>query len=287
MQKKLIYTFILLLMIVADSQSQYMFRHWDIVDGLSDNQIRNFTITKDKRIAIRTVSNLNVYNGATFEHFYLDRRKDYKWDFNRYQIFKEYHDVDGRLWMKSPGYLSLFDFNTNQYIYDIDGVLTQFGVGEKLSNMFIDQSKNYWFLTDDNSLLFYDVVKKELKTVDEGNDESVQKFGVPYELAQYKNLYYIVYSKGIIRCWDSASGEFMFQDSYFVGKITEATDRLSIIPNATGNLWLMYNNAVCYYDRIENEWQEIAEIKGASNFFTCMGLPVSVPLIHQFPLSPM
>lgn len=252
--------------------SQYMFRHWDIVDGLSDNQIRNFSMASDRRIVIRTVSNLNVYNGATFEHFYLDRRKDYKWNFNRYQIFKEYYDDSDRMWMKAPGYLSLFDFKTNQYIYNIDSILVQFGVEKQLSNLFIDQSKNYWFLTDDNSLLFYDIVKRKLRIVDNGSDYSVQKYGVPYELAQYKNLYYIVYSKGVIRCWDSTSGEFTLQDTYFRNKITEATDRLSIVPTSTGNLWLMYNNAVCYYNRIENKWQEIATIKGASNFFTCMDL---------------
>ncbi|MDR1098089.1 MAG: hypothetical protein LBL57_08160, partial [Tannerella sp.] len=54
--------------------SQYVFRHLDVVDGLSDNQIRNITQTPDGRLAIRTLSNLNIYNGATFEHFYHDRR---------------------------------------------------------------------------------------------------------------------------------------------------------------------------------------------------------------------
>lgn len=263
---------LLLSTIAINIYSQYVFRHWDIVDGLSDNQIRNFTMTSDGRMAIRTVSNLNIYNGATFEYFYLDRRKDYKWDFNHYQIFKEYHDADNKLWMKSPGYLSIFDLKTDRYIYNVDSVLVQFGIEKKLSNLFIDQSKNYWFLTDDNSLFFYDIIKKELRTVDDGNSHLAQKYGIPYELAQYKNFYYIVYSKGVIRCWDSASDEFTLQDSYFTDRIKEATDRLSIIPTSTGNLWLMYNNAVCYYDRIENKWQEIATIKGASNFFTCMDL---------------
>lgn len=257
---------------VLQVHSQYTFRHWDIVDGLSDNQIRNFTMTSDKRLAIRTVTNVNIYNGANFEHFYLDRRKDYKWDFNYYQIFKEYHDADGRMWMKAPGYLSVFDFKTNQFVYNVDSILIQFGVNQKLRNLFIDNDKNYWFLTDNNTFYQYDITKKKLNIVENGSYNFTLKYGVPCELAQYKNLYYIVYSTGIIRCWDSISNEFTFQDTNFVGKISELTDRLSVIPASNGDLWLMYNNSVSHYNHIERKWSEVATIKGASNFFTCMDI---------------
>ena len=252
--------------------SEYVFRHLDIVDGLSDNQIRNFTLTADGRLAIRTVSILNIYNGATFEHFYHDRRKDYKWNFDRYQIFKEYHDADGRLWMKAPGYLSLLDLKTNQFIYDIESELQLLGIHQKLQNLFIDESKNYWFLTEDNTFLFYDIAERQLKTIDAGDSPFTKQYGIPYELTQYKNLYWIVYSSGLIRCWDSTSHEFITQDTQFIGKISVLTDRLAIRPTSSGDLWLMYNNAVAYYNRTDKVWKEVATIKGASNFFTSMDL---------------
>lgn len=251
---------------------QYTFRHWDIVHGLSDNQIRNFTLIPDGRIAIRTVSDLNIYNGATFEHFYPDRRKDYKWGFNKYQIFREYYDSEDRLWMKSPGYLSVFDFKTNEFIYDIDGLLTKFGLKKKLQNLFIDASRNYWFLTEDNTFYFYDIAKNKLRVIEAGEKSLTKTLGIPCELTQYKNLYYIVYSTGKIRCWDSSTGRFTFQDTTFVGKISERTDRLNIMSTTNGDLWLMYNNAVCFYNYVDRQWIEVATIKGASNFFTCMDL---------------
>jgi signal transduction histidine kinase/DNA-binding response OmpR family regulator/ligand-binding sensor domain-containing protein len=246
-----------------------VFRHIDIIDGLSDNQIRNFTEMPDGRLAIRTVSILNNYNGATFEHFYHDRKKDYKWSFNRYQIFKDYDDEKGRLWMKAPGYLTLFDWNTNQFIYDIGDILRGMGINQKLKNLFIDESKNYWFLTEDNTFSYYDVSGKKLNTIDTG---SAGRMEFPLEMAQYKNLYWIVYSSGVIRCWDISSGEFIVQDTQFTGKISMGTDRLFIHPTASGDLWLMYNHAVAFYNRIEKVWKEVATIKGPSNFFTSMDL---------------
>ena len=269
---------ILLLLFLYNPEiySQYIFRHLDIVDGLSDNQIRDITLTPDGRVAIRTMTMLNIYNSATFEHLYQDRRKDYKWNFNRFlkerYAFKDYCDIKGRIWMKAPDYLSLFDLNNNRFVYDIDSELKSFGVDRKIKNMFIDDSKNYWFLTEDNQFLLYDISKKELLTVDDGNENFVRQYGIPYELAQYKNLYWIMYSSGLLRCWDSSSREFIMQDTSFTGKISDASNFLCIHPTSTGDLWLMYNNAVSFYNRTNQTWKEIATIKGSSNFFTCLDL---------------
>ena len=71
-----------------------MFRHWDVSDGISDNQIRYLSVLDDGRIAIRTSSILNIFNGITFEHFYHDRRKVYLWSYNKNQIFKDYCDSE-------------------------------------------------------------------------------------------------------------------------------------------------------------------------------------------------
>ena len=68
--------------------------------------------------------------------------------------------------MKSPGYLLLFDLNTNQFIYDIDSELRRMGVSGKLKNLFIDESKNYWFLTEDNTFYFFDISAGELQIIE-------------------------------------------------------------------------------------------------------------------------
>jgi len=261
-----------LLLFGADVFPQYIFRHIDIVDGLSDNQIRDFTQLPDGRLAVRLVSSLNVYNGATFEQFYYDRQKDYKWSFNRYQIFKDYCDADGRLWMKAPGYLSLFDLNTNLFVYDIEAELQKMGVEKRLKNLFIDNSKNFWFLTEDNVFSFYNIEEKQLFEVDVPDREYTEKYGFPEEIAQYKNLYWIIYSSGLIRCWDSTSKEYIYQDTNFLWKLLAVPDRLSLKTTNTGDLWLMTGIAVCFYNHIDKTWEEITTISGASNFFTSMDL---------------
>jgi signal transduction histidine kinase/DNA-binding response OmpR family regulator/ligand-binding sensor domain-containing protein len=272
------YIAILLLLLIYNSEihSQYVFRHIDVAEGLSDNQIRYFVLQPDGRLIISTISSLNIYNGVTFEYIYPDKTHRYFWDYNRFlkerYSYREYYDAEGRLWSKSPDYLTLFDMRDNCCIYNIDSVLHSFGIERKIKNMFVDKSKNYWFLTDDDTFSFYDISKKQLKTVESGNSPFVRQYGVPYEMAQYKNLYWIVYSSGLMRCWDSSSEEFIIQDDFLTGKISEASNFFNIIPTSDGNLWIMYNQAVFFYNRTNQNWKAIATISGASNFFTCMDL---------------
>jgi len=265
----IVFTFLL---ICHSVHSEYIFRHLDIVDGLSDNQIRDFTQLSDGRLAVRLVSSLNIYNGATFEQFYYNWENDYKWTFNHHNVFKDYCDADGLLWMKAPGYLSLFDTKTNLFIYDIEKKLKKMGVDKKLKNLFVDENKNFWFLTEDYVFSFYNIKEKKMFAVDIPNSKYTAKYGVPEEIAQYKNLYWIIYSSGLIRYWDSSSHDFIFQDTNFIGKLGSIPHKLSIKATQTGDLWLMSGNAVCFYNHINKTWEVITTISGASNFFTSMDL---------------
>ncbi|NDW17748.1 hybrid sensor histidine kinase/response regulator [Dysgonomonas sp. 216] len=260
----------LLFIFSVKSQDQYIFRHLDIVDGLSDNQIRNLSQLPDGRIGIKTASILNIYNGATFDYYYQNKRMEHAWDYSRPP--KEYYDKQGRIWMKEQGYLLLLDLNSNQFNYNIEDELKSFGIDKKLTNLFLDESKNYWFVTNDSTFSFYDINKKELIVITEGDSDFTRKHGVPIELTQYKNLCWIVYSNGLIRCWDYTSQEFVLQDTRFFNKIGLVTDRLYIHPSSTGDIWLMYNYGVHLYNRTEKTWTDIASISGLSNFFTCMDI---------------
>jgi signal transduction histidine kinase/DNA-binding response OmpR family regulator/ligand-binding sensor domain-containing protein len=256
--------------IQSHSGNEYIFRHLDLIDGLSDNQIRSISQAPDGRIGIKTASIFNMYNGATFEHFYHDTKKEYRW--HHYLPPRECYDNKGRVWIKEANYLLLLDLHTNQYIYTIEEELKTLGVREKLVDLFIDNAKNYWFVTEDGTFSFYDMEKREWKLITEGKSAFSVQYGIPKEMCQYKNLCWIVYSSGLIRCWDYASGEFVGQDTTFLNAITPNTNRIYIHPSEAGDIWLMYNDGVFFYNRTDKHWTTVARITGLSNFFTCMDL---------------
>lgn len=272
---KTILTFFVCWLTVAEvaASALYKFRLIDVVDGLSDNQIRGLTMVPDGRIGIRTASILNLYDGVSFEYFPYDKDRKYGWSYARPP--REYYDREGRVWMKELRYLLLLDLNTNRFDYDIQEELAAMGIKRKLKNMFLDDSKNFWFLTDDNTFSFYDVGRRKLYVLDRGDSEHTRRYGIPLELAQWKNHCWVVYSSGLIRHWDYEACRFVSQDTRFVGLIDEYTDRLYLHPDADGNFWLMYNNGICFYNRSTGMWRDVAGISGISNFFTCMDLDIN------------
>lgn len=267
--RSFILTFFIFVTLSFFGQNNFIFRHIDIIDGLSDSQIRGLSMTADKRICIKTTSSVNLFNGATFEYFYPDKKRGYSWEFYHP---KEYYDLQGRIWIKDTKDLILFDINTNSYIYDVEDYLKSLGITKRLKNLFIDDSKNYWFITDDDTLYLYDVSVQQLHVVTEGNSDFTKQYGVPYEMAQYKNSCWIVYTSGLIRCWDYTSHEFVLQDTNFLNKINDKTYKVFLHSTQDGNLWLMYNDAVSYYNRTDKIWKKVAVTNGGTNFFTCMDL---------------
>lgn len=249
---------------------QYIFRHLELSDGLSDNQIRSLSMTPDNRLAIKTASILNIYNGATFENIYHDKHLEYKW--NYWGLPGEYYDKNERIWMKERDYLLVFDLKTNQYQYNIDEELKSMGVGGKIKNLFVDNFKNFWFVTENNDFLLYDATAKRLQTITSGSESFVAKFGIPREMTQYKNFCWIVYTSGLIRCWDYTSSEFVSQHTHLLNVIDANTDRLYIHSSHKGDIWLMYNKALLFYNRTNQSWKEITTISGRHSFFTCMDI---------------
>jgi signal transduction histidine kinase/DNA-binding response OmpR family regulator/ligand-binding sensor domain-containing protein len=263
-------TLILLFISALHAENRFVFRNLNLYDGLSDNQIRNLIELPDGRIGIKTMFNFNIYNGAGFDLFYHDAKKAYHWKYNLPPA--TCLDEQDRVWIKNPRSLLLLDLNTNCYDYDIAGELQSFGVDGRLIDVLIDNAKNYWFITEDSTVSLYDVHKKELTVITEGQSDFTRLYGIPRALCQHKNLVWIVYSKGLIRCRDYASSDFIIQDTSFCHRITPNTDRIFIRPTATGDIWLMYNSAIYYNSRTNNSWTKVTGIAGASNFFTCMDL---------------
>lgn len=262
--------FLCLMPLGMRAQEQFKFRLIDVGDGLSDNQIRSLSVTPDGRIGVRTASILNLYDGSRFEYFPYDKDRKYVWDYARPP--KEYYDGQGRVWMKELHYLLLLDLKTNTFDYDIPGALSAMGIDRRLKNFFVDNDKNFWFLTDDDTFIFHDASRRESRVIDRGDSDFARRCGIPLELAQHEDRCYVVYSSGLIRCWSYVAASFVDEDTTFVGRINEYTDRLYIHPDSTGNIWLMYNGGICFYDCNFRMWKNVAGIAGLSNFFTCMDI---------------
>lgn len=266
-------TFLIILcqwLLTAACVAQPVPQSWKLLDagiGLSDNQIRGISQTEDGQMVIKTAEQVNVYNGATVQQYPYDKHHRYHWDYDRQS--KEYHDSNGRIWLKGLGHLQLLDLRTGEYVTDIEGVLAAMGVRCRIKDLYIDDQKNFWLVTEQDDILTYDIGKQELRTVFDGHNEAKIRYGNLWETARYKNFCWLFFDSGYLICLDYVSGEIIAEEKHFVA---HPGSRVAMQSDATGNLWVALGADINYYHRLERTWTTVYTISGNDNFCTCMDI---------------
>jgi len=132
----------------------------DTSDGLSENNVRDLIQLPDGRMVVTTNGLINIYNGTNF--FYLHFRDNDIYPLTSYEGYHHsYLDESGRLWMKIHHGLILVDTRKDQVASNLDEVFRKMGLKDAVTNFFMDDSKNLWFVTRDDRLFVYDVKKKK------------------------------------------------------------------------------------------------------------------------------
>lgn len=179
--KTRIYLFVILLIgflfanHLHSQESPYVFRYIGVTDGLPDNYVKSVFPLPDGRIGIRTTVLLSLYDGSNYSNFPFNLRGEYPISYNHI-IPEQYVDADKRLWMKERGALRVFDLTTEQYIYNVDSLLLQFGIKERIADVFIDSEKHYWFLTPASFVYMYDGETDTLELICR-KDEFIEYYG--------------------------------------------------------------------------------------------------------------
>lgn len=270
--KARIYLFTILLSLlitnrIHSQETSYIFRHIGATEGLPDNYIGSVFSLPDGRMGIRTVL-LTMYDGVNFSSFPFDLQKGYPISYNHI-IFEQYIDADNRLWMKERSSLRVFDLTTEQYIYNVDSLLYEFGLKEKLADIFIDSEKRYWFLTDSSSVYTYNSETKEMMQVC-GNDETIEYYGKLLGIESQGGHSWMVHQKGIVRCYDHEKKRFIEQVDFLKEQLKN-DDRIVLKILANGDFWLMWDRGVGYYDNYHKKWSQISDIQlGQNSWLTSM-----------------
>lgn len=239
----------------------------DASAGLSDNLIKNISGFPDGRISLLTTSILNVYNGGSFQYYRQNEGKMYEWKLSGDEA--QYVDADKRLWIKQEHSLQVLHLSSQRYAGNVDEVLRNMGVTQKLKDLFVDGDRNLWFLTENNQLLYYDFRSKERISLPQ---EAPGEYGVPRAIAQSGEEVWILYSKGLIKRWNSTSRNFSLRDRALHGKINEDSHAIILKVGPDKALWIMHQTELFHARVPYSDWKTAASISGLSHFFTTMDM---------------
>ena len=272
--KTRIYLFVILLIgflfanHLHSQESPYVFRYIGVTDGLPDNYVKSVFPLPDGRIGIRTTVLLSLYDGSNYSNFPFNLRGEYPISYNHI-IPEQYVDADKRLWMKERGALRVFDLTTEQYIYNVDSLLLQFGIKERIADVFIDSEKHYWLLTPASFVYMYDGETDTLELICR-KDEFIEYYGGLLGVESHGKFSWMVHQKGVMRCYDHEKKRFVKQVDFLEGQL-KPDDRVILKILDNGDFWVMWDRGVGYYDVFNKKWNQISNIQlGHYSWFTSM-----------------
>lgn len=120
----------------------YMFKHLEVKDGLSNNQVNS--IYKDSKgfMWFGTASGLNRYDGYGIK-VYRSRQDDDKSLPDSY-IEKIQEDASGNLWIETGAGYAIYNIASDDFNRNVEEWMWNIGISGRPNLIYIDKEKNFW-----------------------------------------------------------------------------------------------------------------------------------------------
>ena len=199
---KTVFIIILAFLFLLSAQGHYVFSPIDSSHGLSENRVRHITQLTDGRMVVMTDGVFNLYDGTSFR--YLHFNDDDRYSLPDYDAFhRSYIDADGLLWVKEYKTLKLFDTNAECFVSNLDSVLQAQGVIVPLANFFMDANQNFWYLTQQDELIFKRSGEQQGAVfLSQVSKQGVSGKDLLLDLAVYQSQVFLFYQSGTMLCVD-------------------------------------------------------------------------------------
>ncbi len=227
----------------VSAAERHTYRLIDTADGLPDNEVKAMIYTPDGRLGVRTSSSFSLYDGCEFRSFMPLQEKAYSMPYVA-ALPSVYVDGGQRVWLKELGHLLVFDLTTETYINNVETLLRQMGVTERIRNFFIDETKDYWMITMSGKLL----------RVSGGKCERIQvRTGDLRDICRIGGQVWLVYGDGLLLNLDLKTRKLAGSHRLWQGKVKPRDFvRFSVRGK---HVWLMWNHGVANYRHEDRRWQ--------------------------------
>ena len=234
----------------AVNVSPRIFRNYTAANGLADNGAQTILCTKTGRLVITTAGQINFYDGASFSYIDpLDENiyalSDYHGNYHLY--FDKYHHI----WLKNTGSVTCVELITERFVPSIEDVFAEFGVKERVMDLFVDRTGVVWLLTANG---LYSVATKQYIKPRAGLNLQ--------DLEVYKDKFLMLfYENGLMEMYDIAKGKRLAENRPYNDDMARHYAASSLVMMDSTKVYQIRNGAkdaiLMQYDVPRKEWTEL------------------------------
>ena len=234
----------------AVNVSPRIFRNYTAANGLADNGAQTIHCTKTGRLVITTAGQINFYDGASFSYIDpLDENiyalSEYRGNYHLY--FDKYHHI----WLKNTGSVTCVELITERFVPSIEDVFAEFGVKERVMDLFVDRTGVVWLLTANG---LYSVATKQYIKPRAGLNLQ--------DLEVYKDKFLMLfYENGLMEMYDIAKGKRVAENRPYNDEMAHHYAASSLVMMDSTKVYQIRNGAkdaiLMQYDVPRKEWTEL------------------------------
>ncbi|MFD2287833.1 helix-turn-helix domain-containing protein [Pedobacter petrophilus] len=256
--KQLILAITILFFRISFANAQdFVFSPIDVMQGLSDNQIRYILQLPDGRMVFKTSGNINIYDGARFRYIHQGIQSIYP--LGTYKgHYRIYQSDDARLWIKDDHKLMCVDLRTEKYITNLNLYFKKKGFKRSVDDIFLDARQRLWILA-----------ANRLSTIDQRISLQIPATeGELQDLTSEKDSLYLFYNTGKVVCYDLKSKKKLYSAAAYPADQQKVFKSTSLVVKAKDGFYQLRNGSMggCFFFDIQKRgWKKIMETHYALN----------------------
>lgn len=152
MKNRLMLLIIWLAVLFPAGAQSYMFKHLEVRDGLSNNQVNGIYKDADGFMWFATASGLNRYDGYDIKVYHSEPGDSTSLPDNFIASIQE--DGEGCLWIQTGGGYARYNPATETFDRGVDAWMRRIGIEGVPSLLYIDSDKTFWIYLADAGRLY-------------------------------------------------------------------------------------------------------------------------------------
>ncbi len=248
---RIIIIFLLSISTVSAQSNDFVFSPINVLQGLSDNQIRYILQLPDGRMVFKTSGNINIYDGARFKYIHQTSRNIYL--LNSYDgFYRIYQGADSLLWIKDTHKLMCVDLRTEKYLSGVDSYFKKKGFKKPIEDFFMDFRQQLWFQ-----------ISGKLYNHDSSITISLlDNYGRLQDLASHKNNLYLFYNTGEVVCYDLKTKRKLYNIAAYKPEQRAFFKNTSLVVKGNNGFYQLRNGSkggFFFFDTQKRIWTQLLE----------------------------
>lgn len=248
---KVIWFIILLCMPYAVNASEFMFKHLEVKDGLSNNQVLDIFKDSEGFVWFATASGLNRYDGNRVTIFRSSEADLHSLPDNYVEDIQE--DNKGNLWLNTRSGYAIYHPETETFNRDVRAWLWEVGIDGTPARVYIDHNKNLWFYIAEKGCFLYIPESQLLYPLLFDAQQLPQ--GRITDIKECKEGALLVYDNGLLVCLDENTNKVKWQQQDITKEVGSKSGVFTLFVDSDDDIWIYSPFGIWVYNAEQKKWQ--------------------------------